>query len=97
MILHMYKTGHYNANTPPLRTYNIWNNLTYTLHTPLKHRILHANTVNTRLKSIIRCLFNLHTYKVQMRIYSKFRNLLKPTRDYLNLSQALCLLTSSYL
>jgi len=41
----MYKMGNYNANTSPLRTYNAWNNLTYTLHTPLKHRILHANTL----------------------------------------------------
>src|SRR6218665_3248418 len=39
----------------PLRTYNTLNNLTYTLHTPLKHRILHANTL----------LMPLHTYKVQ--------------------------------
>ena len=52
----MYKTGNYNANTSPLRTYNTWNNLTYTLHIPLRHRILRANT---QLKSIIRCLFML--------------------------------------
>jgi len=52
----MYKTGNYNANTSPLLTYNTWNNLTYTLHIPLRHRILHANT---QLKSLIRCLFML--------------------------------------
>src|SRR6218665_728327 len=39
----------------PLRTYNTMNNLTYTLHTPLKHRMLHANTLP----------MPLHTYKVQ--------------------------------
>src|SRR6218665_3033255 len=50
----------YNANTSPLRTYNVWNNLTYTLHTPLKHRILHANTL-CRAHN----LMSIHTYKDQ--------------------------------
>ena len=76
----------YNANTSPLRTYNVWNNLTYTLHTPLKHRILHANTL---LKSIIRCLFIL--YKVR-----NFTYLLAYMLDQINL-QTLHLFNSSYL
>src|SRR6218665_2210594 len=50
MILHMYKIRNYNANTSSLRTYNTWNNLTYTLHIPLKHHILHLKHVNTQRK-----------------------------------------------
>src|SRR6218665_2382023 len=128
----------------PLRTYNTLNNLTYTLHTPLKHRILHANTL-CRAHN----LMSLHTYTVQnhnaftsktchfdtypnpnspcahlfiliifdpishiyavhtqrkalsfhasSHLYSKFRYLIKSTRDPINISQTVHFFTSSYL
>src|SRR6218665_3344124 len=91
MTLHMYKTGNYNANTSPLRTYNAWNNLTYTLHTPLKHRILHANTL---LKSIIRRLFILIKRKILLTCCLLY--LLAYMLDQINL-QTLHLFNSSYL
>src|SRR6218665_2975255 len=86
MILHMYKTGNNIANTSPLRTYNTWNNLTYTLHAPLKHRILHANTL---LKSINRCLFILikSNHNASTSNDMPFRHLAKPTRDPINIYQ----------
>ena len=52
-----------NVLCSPLRTYNTLNNLTYTLHTPLKQRILHANTL--LIYSMFYQSMPLHTYKVQ--------------------------------
>src|SRR6218665_4009097 len=75
----------------PLRTYNAWNNLTYTLHTPLKHRILHANTL---LKSIIRCLFILIKSKILLTCFLLY--LLAYMLDQIN-QQTLHLFNSSYL